>query len=218
MQEPEQHVVNFYLRHPISADHIVANLTEERDNLKGLRPEELYAHDQDHYGALEAKDALARQTGMISGKKIADFCAGLAGPARYWATRYDVDATGVELSPNRVEGANELTRLVGLNDRVRVLQGDVLDVPLPADAFDAVVSQEALLHVPDKSRAIGEAYRVFKPGGRLAFTDWIVHRPLQAEDAREMWQGRAVQTVQTISGYESILSHRRVSSPLRPRT
>ncbi len=206
MQDREQHVADFYRRHPISADHILAKLTEERGDLNDVRPEELYPHDQDHYGGLEANEALAKRVKMGAGMKIADFCAGLAGPARYWAARYGVDVTGVELTTNRVEGANELTRLVGLDGQVRVLQGDVLDRPLAAGAFDAVVSQEAFLHIPDKPKAIGEAFRVLKPGGRLAFTDWIIHRPLQKADAEEMWEGIAAQTLQSISGYEALLS------------
>ena len=80
MQDPKQHVVEFYQRHPISTDHILAKRTEERGNLENVRPEELYAHDQDHYGVLESNEALAKRTGMGAGKKVTDFCAGLAGP------------------------------------------------------------------------------------------------------------------------------------------
>jgi ubiquinone/menaquinone biosynthesis C-methylase UbiE len=72
------------------------------------------------------------------------------------------------LTPARVAGAAELTKLVGLQDRVRVLEGNVMDVPLPDAGMDAVVSQEAFLHVPDKGRALAEAFRILKPGGRLA--------------------------------------------------
>lgn len=206
MQDREEHVVDFYRRHPISADHILAKLKADRGDLNNVRPEELYAHDQDHYGGLDANEALAHATRMGAGKKIADFCAGLAGPARYWAARYGVDVTGIELTANRTEGANQLTRLVGLEAQVRVLQGDVLNCSLPSGSFDAVVSQEAFLHVPDKSTAIGQAFRILKPGGRLAFSDWIIHRPLQDADAEEMWQGIAAQTLQTISGYKALLS------------
>lgn len=206
MQDREEHVVDFYRRHPISADHILAKLKSDRGDLNNVRPEELYPHDQDHYGGLDANEALASATRMGAGKKIADFCAGLAGPARYWAVRYGVEVTGIELTANRTEGANQLTRLVGLEAQVRVLQGDVLNCSLPSEGFDAVVSQEAFLHVPDKSKAIGQAFRILKSGGRLAYSDWIIHRPLQDADAEEMWQGIAAQTLQTISGYKILLS------------
>ncbi|WP_458420765.1 methyltransferase domain-containing protein, partial [Pseudomonas aeruginosa] len=49
-----------------------------------------------------------------------------------------------------------MTRRVGLQDRVRVLEGNVRLVPLASDRVDVVVSQEALLHVPDKRRVLAE--------------------------------------------------------------
>src|SRR5207245_2818270 len=78
-------------------------------------------------------------------------------------------------------------RPVGLDGQVRILQGDVMDLPLPDASQDAVVSQEALLHVPDLGRALREAYRVLCPGGRIAFTNWIVHRPLSEAQRQLLW-------------------------------
>src|ERR1035438_10314419 len=70
-------------------------------------------HDQDHYGGLEANDALAERAGICKGTRVVDFCAGLGGPSRYLAHRYGADVTGIELTPARVDGAKELTLLVG---------------------------------------------------------------------------------------------------------
>src|SRR5262245_4704448 len=143
--------VDFYARHPISAEIILAKLKEARGNLDSVRPEELFAHDQDHYGGLAVNDILAERAEIKAGSRVADFCAGLGGPARYLAHKYGADVTGIELTPARVAGAQQLTRLVGLQDKVRVLEGDVMQVPLPdggLDAgMDAVISQEAFLHV-----------------------------------------------------------------------
>ena len=205
MTDRERHVVDYYSRHPISSEHVLAKLQESRGHLNDLRPEDLYPHDQDHYGGLDANDDLAELARMKAGVKVADFCAGLGGPARYWAHRYDVEVTGIELNPSRIQGAEELTRRVGLEDRVQVISGNVLDVPLADGSVDAVVSQEALLHVPDKLKALEEAFRILKPGGRLAFTDWVMHRPLSAEEAEDMWRGIAAQTLQSIDGYKASL-------------
>ena len=86
--------IDFYERHPISADIIRAKLTASRGNLDDVAPDELLPHDQDHYGGLAANDSLAKAARLQPGWKIADFCAGLAGPARYYATHYGVDVTG----------------------------------------------------------------------------------------------------------------------------
>ena len=197
--------VAFYSGHPISAALVLTRLRAARGGLDGMRPEDLWAHDQDHFGGLAANDALADLAGIGPGSRVADFCAGLGGPARYYAHTRGAEVTGVELTPARVAGASELSRLVGLQDRVRVVHGDVTQVPLPDGAFDAVVSQEALLHVPDKGAALAEAWRVLRPGGRLAFSDWACHAPLDADDAALMWQGMAAQTLQSLDGYRALL-------------
>lgn len=197
--------IDFYERHPISADIIKAKLLAARGNLSGVTPEELFPHDQDHYGALGANDALAAQAQIGPGSKVADFCAGLGGPARYLAHRYGADVTGIELTPARVKGAAELTALAGLADRVRVVEGNVMAVPLPDASVDAVISQEAFLHVPDKSKALSEAFRILKKGGRLAFTDWILHRPLSEADADLMWAGMAATNLYDTPAYARLI-------------
>lgn len=197
--------IDFYERHPISADIILAKVLAARGHLDGVTAKDLFPHDQDHYGGLAANDALAALAGIGPASRVADFCAGLAGPARYLAYRYGADVTGIELTPARVKGAATLTGLAGLSDSVRVLEGDVMAVPLPDQSVDAVVSQEAFLHVPDNARALAEAYRILKPGGRLAFTDWIAHRPLSKADAELMWQGMAVTQLYDIPAYTALI-------------
>ncbi len=51
--------IDFYERHPISSEIILAKLNASRGHLNDVAPEELFPHDQDHYGGLEANDALA---------------------------------------------------------------------------------------------------------------------------------------------------------------
>lgn len=197
--------IDFYERHPISADIIRAKLKAARGNLDDVAPDELLAHDQDHYGGLAANDALAKAARLKPGQKVADFCAGLAGPARYYATHYGVDVTGIELTPTRVKGANELTKLVGLQDKVRVVEGNVMDVPLADASVDVVMSQEAFLHVPDKGKALREAHRILKGGGRLAFTDWVAHQPFSDADAKLMWDGMAVTGQMDMPAYVALI-------------
>ena len=75
-----EHIVAFYTRHPISAEHILDKIRGQRGSLDGLTVEELWAHDQDHYGGLGVNDRLAERAQLAAGMQIADFCAGLGGP------------------------------------------------------------------------------------------------------------------------------------------
>jgi sarcosine/dimethylglycine N-methyltransferase len=187
--------VDFYERHLISAQIILTKLEAARGTLDGLRPDELFPHNQDHYGGTPANDAPAKCAHIGSGTKVVDLCAGMGGPARYLAHCYGAFVTGVELTPARVAGASELTRRVGVNKQVQVIEGNVIALPLPDEGQNAVVSQEALFHVPDLALVLSEAHRVLRPGGRIAFTDWIAHKPLSAADEKLLWDGMAAATL-----------------------
>jgi sarcosine/dimethylglycine N-methyltransferase len=195
--------VDFYTGHPISTGIIEARLGAENGGLDSLTPDDLFAHDQDHYGGLAANDALAARARLQPGYEIVDFCAGLGGPARYFAHRYGARVTGIELTPARVAGAERLTALVGLGEQVRVVEGDVTACPLPDASADVVVSQEAFLHIPHKPDVLAEAFRLLRPGGRLAFTDWIAHTPPTREDMALLKEGIAVAGLWSIPEYRA---------------
>ena len=161
MSDATSQTIYFYDRHPISYEIIFAKLRASRGHLDGLRPEELLAHDQDHYGGVAATDELAQAAQIGNGSRVADFCAGLGGTVRYLAEN-GANVTGIELTPARVAGAQELTKRVGLQKVACVIEGNVLETSLDDVSMDAVMSQEAFCHVPDLKRALAEAFRIKK--------------------------------------------------------
>jgi len=102
----------FYDRHPISCDIILAKLRKSRGHINDLRPDDLFPHDQDHYGGLAATDELARGGQITSGTRVADFCAGLGGTVRYLAHKHGANVTGIELTPSRVRTMLRATLLI----------------------------------------------------------------------------------------------------------
>jgi len=205
MGDATAQTVFFYDRHPISLDIILAKLRASRGHLDDLRPDDLFPHDQDHYGGLAATDELARGAQIASGSRVTDFCAGLGGTVRYLAHKYGAKVTGIELTPSRASGAQELIKRVGLQERAQVVEGNVMSVPLADATMDAVVSQESFCHVPDPAKALSEAFRILRKDGRLAFTDWIANEPLSTDDSQLMWDGMSIQPLRSIPDYRELV-------------
>jgi len=151
-------------------------------------------------------EALARRADISRTTRVLDICAGLGGPARFLAHRFGCRVTGIELHLGRCAASRRLSRLVGLGHRVSMVNGDAQTLPFEIGAFAAVVSQEGLLHIPDKSAVLGECARVLAPGGRIAFSDWIATSRLQDGERRRLDEWMAATTLQSIAGYQALLA------------
>ncbi len=198
--------IDFYDRHPISEQQVLAAVARRRGgDLARLEPEDLFEFDQDHYGGLAAVDALARRAGVDETSRVLDLCAGLGGPARFLASRRRCRVVALELHPGRAAGAARLTLLVGLQARVRVVRADARTIPFARGAFDACVSQEALLHVEEKLTVLEGCRRVLRPGGRLAFTDWVAHAGLGDRERARLHEWMAATTLQSLASYRTLL-------------
>ncbi len=145
-------------------------------------------------------------TAIAPGMAVLDVCAGLGGPARFLAYRFGARVTGVDLTHSRCASGARLTALVRLGPLVRHVRGDAQVLPFHSRAFDAAVSQEGLLHVPDKAAVLAECARVLKPGARLAFSDWIARPRLADNERRRLFEWMAAVSLQSIDGYRGLLA------------
>ena len=102
---------------------------------------------------------------------VLDLGSGYGGTARHLASTCGCRVTGITLSEVENERARRLNREQGLEDRIQIVDGSFESVDAPDDCFDAVCSQDAMLHSDARSSVVTEAARVLKPGGIFAFFD-----------------------------------------------
>jgi ubiquinone/menaquinone biosynthesis C-methylase UbiE len=82
-----------------------------------------------------------------------------------------VNLTGIELSPEMVALAHERQRELGREADLRV--GDAQSLEFGDRSFDTVVSTLTLCTIPDPARAVAEAFRVLRPGGRFVLLEHV---------------------------------------------
>jgi ubiquinone/menaquinone biosynthesis C-methylase UbiE len=81
---------------------------------------------------------------------------------------------GLDLSLDMLALARARLDRAGLK-HCSVRHGDIYDLALPRDSFDVVIIHQVLHFLEDSARAIAEAARVLRPGGRLLVVDFAPH-------------------------------------------
>jgi len=114
-------------------------------------------------------------------------------------------AYGVDMTDEMLELAGRNREQSGV-ENASFLKGTIEQVPLPDASVDVVISNCVINLAEDKGAVIREAFRVLRPGGRLAVSDMVELRPLPAVVKAELdaWAGCVAGTI-PIDDYRRLL-------------
>jgi SAM-dependent methyltransferase len=106
---------------------------------------------------------------------VLDVGCGSGGPAMFLARELGCRVTGVDVNEAGIQAGLILARQASLEGQIGFRRADVGDpLPFPDGAFDAIVCMDAMCHLPDRGRLLGEWRRVLRPRGRMLYTDPVV--------------------------------------------
>jgi SAM-dependent methyltransferase len=169
---------------------------------------ELLMGQQIHVGGFASSLDLAEKAGIGPGMSGVDLCCCTGAGMRFLVRFRGVARMhGVDATPAPIERGRCRTVAEGLAERITFTLADACDTGLPDEAADFVWGEDAWCYVVHKDRLIAEAVRLVRPGGVIAFTDWIEGRPaMTADEARRFLAFMKFPSIEDLEGYSRLLA------------
>lgn len=112
-------------------------------------------------------------------QNILDAGCGVGGSARYLATRFNANVTGVTLSPVQAKRAQHYNEKANLTKQVNISVQDMMTLKNETQRFDLVWSLESAEHIPQKRELLQLFYDILQPNGKLLLVTWCTRAPIE---------------------------------------
>lgn len=168
---------------------------------------ELVMGEQVHIGGFQSSMDLAKRAGIRAGLNGIDLCC-CSGAGMRFLVKFCGAASmrGVDATSKVVERGRQRCAAAGIADKISFTLADVCATGLPGQSADFVWGEDAWCYVVDKQALIAEAARLVRPGGIIAFTDWIEGPAgLSAEEADRFLTFMKFPNIQDLKGYPELL-------------
>ncbi len=110
----------------------------------------------------------------VAGKTMLDIGCGIGGIDLLLVKEYNAaHVTGIDIEPGLIAKAQQCIDDANLSDRIELRCVTPGPLDFPNDEFDVVFTKDALIHVEDKQAIFEEIFRVLRPGGVFAASDWL---------------------------------------------
>lgn len=111
----------------------------------------------------------------LTGKTVVDIGSGAGGITIALARDYGAARViGLDVEASVCAHARHMVAQTRMTDRVEIRQVDPGPLPIDDGSVDMVFSKDAIVHIPDKESLAKDAFRVLKPGGLFAASDWLI--------------------------------------------
>jgi sarcosine/dimethylglycine N-methyltransferase len=140
--------------------------------------------------------------------RIVDLGCGFGGlMRRLWQEGLVWKATGCDISSKMCEQSRLKNDAVGAGDDIEILEESYLQVSVPDQSADLVISMDALLHVGPvrQRRAMLEAARMLRPGGWIIFSDIMQGEEVNGEEMQPIYDRINLSKMGTVRNYKEAL-------------